>query len=63
MKRDFIRGSIEGYKMGHNRIGRGQRVGEDLVKRRNGKIFYYFDETKRYRGIGFHIRGKYGTVL
>ena len=35
-----------------------RRKGEGLIKRRNGNYFYYFGETKGYRGIGFYIKNK-----
>jgi len=34
-----------------------KKEGEKLMQRKNGNYFYYFGETKRYRGTGlFYIR-------
>jgi exonuclease III len=35
-----------------------RRIGENLIKRKNGNYFYYFGETKGYRGVGFYINAK-----
>ena len=37
-------------------ISETRREGEKLIKRKNGNYFYYFGETKGYRGTGFYIR-------
>ena len=33
-----------------------RREGENLIKRRNGNYFYFYGETKGYRGVGFYVR-------
>ena len=40
-----------------------RREGENLIRRRNGNFFYYYGETKGYRGIGFYVKEDLGKDI
>ena len=47
--------ALEGIKWNIVGLTEVRRVGENLIKRKNGHYLYYFGETKGYRGTWFYI--------
>ena len=44
--------------MGCSRSIRVQKYGEDLIKKRNGHYWYYFGQTKGYKGVGWYVNSR-----
>ncbi len=49
--------NLENVKWDIVGLGEVRRKGEKLMTRKNGNYWYYFGESKGYRGIGFYIKG------
>ncbi len=55
--------ALENVKWDILGISEVRRVGENLIKRTNGNIFYYYGKTKGFRGVGFYVNEKWRSSI